>query len=172
MSNTIPFEESEEFRLALSNSARHLRQNQPKEAEQLLVPLFHKAPHHVDVAINLSGAYILQRKWNSAVRVLQAITRIQPNNAMLWMNLGAAQLGRLELAGPKQQAAAIKSFERALEVDPTTPNAHYHIGLIYKDQGELERAATYFESALKLDPGDRDARKWLEKIKAHLAEND
>lgn len=170
MNRSIPFEETEEFRTALYHSARHLRQNQPEEAERLLLPLYNKAPHHVDVAINLGGAYILQRKWNKAVRVLQNVTHTYPNHAMLWMNLGAAQLGRLELSGPKQQADAIVSFERALAIDPYTPNANYQIALIYKDQGNLELAATHFEKALKVQPSDRDAHYWLSKIKKQLSD--
>lgn len=170
MKNSIPFEETEEFRQALHSSAHLLRQNQPEEAEKLLIPLHNRVPSHLDVAINLSGAYILQRKWNKAVRVLKSVTEAHPNHSMLWMNLGAAQLGRLELSGPKQQAEAIQSFERALEIDPFTPNAHYQIGLIYKDQGALEKAATYFEGALKVSPTDRDARYWLEQIRSSMAE--
>lgn len=170
MSHTNSFEESQEFRSALMQSAQLLGQNQPEEAERLLLPLYSKAPKHIDVAINLGGAYILQRKWNKAVRVLQAVTKSHPDHAMLWMNLGAAQLGRLELSGPKQQADAIESFGRALEIDPFTPNAHYQIGLIYKDQGNWERAIHFFEEALKVHPTDQDARYWLKKINERLTE--
>src|SRR5688572_10451309 len=116
-----------EFNRALNESALLLRLNRPGEAEEKLLPLYKEAPEHPDVLINLSGAYILQRKWDKAVKLLNKGTKSNPTNAMLWMNLGAAQLGRLETAGPKQQERAIQTYLRALQVNPETPNAHYHL---------------------------------------------
>lgn len=153
-----------EFNRALNESAILLRQNRPDEAETNLLPLYDAAPEHVDVLINLSGAYILQRKWDKAVKLLNKGTRAHPHNAMLWMNLGAAHLGRLETAGPQQQERAIAAYQRALHANPETPNAHYHLALIYKERGELVRAAAFFQRALEVDPADRDARFWLDRL--------
>jgi tetratricopeptide (TPR) repeat protein len=114
----------------------------------------------------LSGAYVLQRKWDKAVKLLKKGTKSNPNNAMLWMNMGAAELGRLETAGPKQQEKAIQAYQRALHVNAETPNAHYSLGLIYKERGELLRATAFFQRALEVDPTDRDARYWLDKLAA------
>jgi tetratricopeptide (TPR) repeat protein len=83
---------------------------------------------------------------------------------MLWTNLAAAQLGNLETAGPKQQDRAIAAYERALALDPEAPNVHYHLGLIYKERGELNRASAFFQRALEVQPDDKDARYWLEQI--------
>jgi tetratricopeptide (TPR) repeat protein len=153
-----------EFKQALNESAQLLQQNRPGEAESKLLPLYAEAPEHADVLINLSGAYILQRKWDKAVKLLKKGTKSNPNNAMLWMNLGAAQLGRLETAGPQQQDKAIQAYQRALQANAETPNAHYHLGLIYKERGELIRATAFFQRALEVDPADRDARYWLDKL--------
>src|SRR6478752_3204787 len=92
-----------EFKRALNESALLLSQNRAEEAEEKLLPLYEEAPDHPDVLINLSGAYILQRKWDKAVALLAKGVDANPHNAMLWMNLGAAELGRLETAGPQQQ---------------------------------------------------------------------
>lgn len=153
-----------DFAQALNESARLLRANRPGEAITILEQLHRTYPHDPDVAINLGGALILQRKWNRAVRVLQRASEHNPENAMLWMNLGAAHLGRLELSGPKQQQAAIEAFEQALRIDPKTPNAHYHLALIYKQQGNLSRASALFQRALEVNPADRDAKYWLDKL--------
>lgn len=153
-----------DFTRALNESAQLLQQNRPGEAEAKLLPLYENSPEHPDVLINLSGAYILQRKWDKAVRLLNKGAKAHPNNAMLWMNLGAAQLGRLETAGPKQQDRAIEAYQRALQANPSTPNAHYHLGLIYKERGELTRAMAFFQRALEVNPADRDARYWLDRL--------
>ena len=151
----------EEFHRALSEGAWLLRQNRPQEAAERLLPLWEMAPTNADVAINLGGAYILQGKWNKAERVLSRAAELHPDNVMIWINLGAAHLGRLELSGPKQQERAIRAYERALALDPSAPNVHYHLGLIHKDRGDLDQAAYAFERALEADPADRDAKYWL-----------
>jgi len=163
-------ERSLQFRRALNESARLLSQNRPGEALQKLRPLYDEAPDDPDVAINLSGVYILQRRWKLAIDVLSAATKVHPGNAMLWANMAAAQLGRLETAGPKQQEKAIEAYYRALRADPSAPNVHYHLGLIYKKRGELNRACAMFQRALEVNPGDRDARFWLDRLAAYLLE--
>lgn len=159
-----------EFKAILNESAQLLRQNRPGEAEERLQTLYKQAPDHPDVLINLSGVYILQRKWDKAVRLLNKGVKVHPDNAMLWMNMGAAQLGRLELAGPKQQEKAINAYQRALQANPEVPNAHYHLGLIYKERGELTRAAAFFQRALEVDVADRDARYWLDQLTVMIQE--
>lgn len=154
----------EAARQALHESARLLHQNRPGEAVDRLLPLYKEFPTDPDVALNLGGAYIMQRKWNRAVAVLQRAAAENPGNAMLWVNLGAAELGTLELSGARQQDRAIAAYERALEADPNTPNVHYHLGLIYKRRGELNRASAFFHRALEVQPADRDARYWLERL--------
>ncbi len=134
------YAKSAEFHLALNESARLLTQNRPGEALRKLQPLYEEAPDHPDVAINLSGAYILQYKWNKAIKVLSKAVELYPDNAMLWTNMGAAQLGRLETAGPRQQEKAIIAYQNAILADPDAPNVHYHLGLIYKERGEYTRA--------------------------------
>ncbi|RME60107.1 MAG: tetratricopeptide repeat protein [Caldilineae bacterium] len=157
-------DEEMDFAQALNESARLLRANRPGEAVAILERLHKRFPHDPDVAVNLGGALILQRKWNRAVRVLEEATRHNPESTMLWMNLGAARLGRLETSGPRQQRAAIAAFEQALRIDPQTPNAHYHLALIYKEQGNLSRASALFQRALEVNPADRDAKYWLDRL--------
>ncbi len=163
--------QAEEFSRALAEGAWLLRTNQPQAAVDKLLPLYEQAPSNVDVAINLGGAYILLAKWNKAVRVLSKAAELHADNPMVWTNLAAAYLGRLELAGPQQQQRAIRAYERALEIDPATPNVHYHLGLIYKERGDLLTAIARFENALVVNPNDKDAQFWIERLSAYLAAN-
>jgi len=160
----------EELRRTLNESAQLLTQNRPGEAVEKLLPLHGALPDHPDVAINLGGAYILQRKWDKAVDILEDTAEKHPGNAMVWTNLAAAYLGRLELSGPKQQERAIFAYQRALQADPQAPNVHYHLGLLYKERNELMRASAFFQRALEVNPADRDARRWLRRMDAALAE--
>ncbi len=161
---------SEDFQRTLNESARLLQQNLPRQAEEQLVPLYKQAPRNADVAINLGGSYILQQRWERAVEVLRPAAEAHDDNAMLWTNLGAAHLGILERAGPEQQEHAIRAYERALQANSQAPNVHYHLGLIYRERGELMRALTFFQRATEVNPGDNDARYWLREITAQIAE--
>jgi Tfp pilus assembly protein PilF len=49
---------------------------------------------------------------------------------------------------------------------------HYHLALIYKHRGELNRAAAFFQRALEVQPNDRDARNWLDRMDAFAAEQE
>lgn len=170
MKTRVDFEHSMEFHRALNESAALLRQQRATEAVEMLLPLAQAAPDHPDVAINLAGAYILQRKWGRAVRLLEDALKMHPDNVMLWINLGAAQLGNLKTAGPRQQEKAIAAYERALQVDPVAPNVHYHLGLIYKEAGDMERARLAFQGALQANPADRDAAYWLSRLDEQAVE--
>ncbi|MEX1020828.1 MAG: tetratricopeptide repeat protein [Litorilinea sp.] len=169
MSDELNRELPTDFFDRLNESAQLLRQNRPGEAIEHLLELHGLAPDNADVAINLSGAYILQAKWNRAVSLLKKAVAHHPTNAMLWTNLGAAELGRLEFSGPVQQDKAIAAYQRALRVDPHAPNVHYHLGLIYKERGELNRAGAFFQRALEVNGGDQDAQYWLDRIGRQLA---
>ena len=163
---------SADYRRILNESARLLRANRPGEAIAVLKPLQADMPDDPDIAINMGGALILQRKWSKAVETLKRAVDASPDNVLLWTNLAAAYLGRLETSGPKHQARAIAAYERALRIDPSTQNVHYHLGLIYKQQGNLSRSSALFQRALEINPNDRDARYWMEKLSDQLVERE
>jgi tetratricopeptide (TPR) repeat protein len=159
-------DDSLEYRQAMSEGARLLSQNRPGEALEKLLPLYESLPDDPDLAINIGGAYILQRKYDRAAGILRKAAEQFPENAALWSNLAASELGGLEIAGPAQQDKAIAAYERALEANPNADNVHYHLGLIYKERGELNRAAAFFQRALEVDPNDKDAAYWLNRMVA------
>ena len=134
------------------------------QAVQLLEQAYQLDPTRADIALNLSGAYILTRKFRQAVPLLEALSEQKPDNPMVWTNLGAAYLGNPVLARDEEQQRAIVAFQRALEIDPIAPNVAYNIGLIYRDRGNTEQAMRWFTKAIQANPNDSDARsiwRWL-----------
>lgn len=148
----------------LNEGARLLSHRRPGEAAAVLEEALALDPTNVAVAINLGGAYVMQGKFSKAVPVLEEAAEREPGNEMVWVNLAAAYLGRLELSSREMQDRAIAAFERALAVNPQTPNVNYNLGLIYMERREYRRAAAHFYRALEVDPNDRDARMWLDRI--------
>ncbi|RMG92722.1 MAG: tetratricopeptide repeat protein [Chloroflexi bacterium] len=128
-------------------------------------------PEHIDAALNLSAAYILTRQFRLAVPILEKLTEIAPDNAMIWTNLGAAYLGNPILASDEDQQRAIAAFEQALAIDPIAPNVAYNLGLIYRDRQEYETAKKWFRRAIQANPRDRDAHALLQKLENKTDQN-
>jgi tetratricopeptide (TPR) repeat protein len=148
----------------LNEGARLLRQQRPDEAANWLERARELDPTNVEVAINLGGAYVMQGHHSRAVPVLEEASHSDPDHVMVWINLAAAYLGYLEASDEDSQRKAIVAFERALALDPKAPSVNYNLGLIYRQRGEIEKAAAHFWRALEVDPSDNDARIRLRQL--------
>lgn len=152
------------FKEELNRGARLLAQGKAQPARAVFERLWKQRPDDVSVAINLGGAYILNKQFKRAIPILEAVIEREPGNAMLWTNLGAAYLGNPVLATREEQDQAIGAFERALECDPVAPNVAYNIGLIYRDRNQVDLAIRWFTRAVRANPLDDDARRILERL--------
>lgn len=121
-------------------------------------------PDHPDAALNLSGAYVLTGRFKAAIPLLERLSQSDPENAMIWTNLGAAYLGNPVLAKEEEQQSAIAAFVRALEINPIAPNVAYNLGLIYRDRRDNEQAVYWFRRAIQANPNDRDAHNILRRL--------
>lgn len=148
----------------VNEAAQLLHQHRPGEAVTRLEEARQLAPDDVMLAINLGGAYIMQGKHRRAVPILEQASRLEPDNPMIWTNLAAAYLGRLELSTRDVQDKAIAAFERALQIDPLAPSINYNLGLIYRERGDVARACAHFARAMEVNPDDRDARAWYQRL--------
>ncbi|MBK6433247.1 MAG: tetratricopeptide repeat protein [Anaerolineae bacterium] len=135
----------------LNEGARLLATQRPGEALTPLREALLLAPDNVSVAINLGGAYIMQRKYRQAAPILERAAELEPDNAMAWLNLAAAYLGRLELSTRATQDQAIAAFEKAAQIDPNLHNVHYNLGLIYRTAVRW-RACAHFQRAVEIAP--------------------
>jgi len=83
--------------------------------------------------------------------------------AAAWSGLGFVQAHRGEFS------AALRSFERALELDPDYPEALRHAGVAYLNLGQIERAVERLGRADALRPGSPDIERPLASARARLA---
>jgi len=142
-----------------------LHQGKDSEAVLFLEQAHTLEPNHFDASLNLSGAYILTRKFKKAVALLEKLRDQAPENVMVWTNLGAAYLGNPVLAHDDEQVQAIAAFEQAFRLDSGAPNVAYNIALIYRDRQERAAAISWFERALQANPNDRDAQNLIAKLR-------
>ncbi len=158
------------FEALFRRGTEMLHRGESDRAVQLLERAYHLDSEHVDTAVNLSGAYILSKKFKRAVEILEPASKQNPYHAMIWTNLGAAYLGNPILARDEEQQQAVTAFKRALDINPIAPNVAYNLGLIYRDRGELEEAITWFQKAVQANPNDQDARNIIERLQKKLSE--
>lgn len=154
----------ERARRLLNQGAKLLEQGKASEAIPILERAYQLDVENAPTLINLGGAYVMAGRHPEAIPMLEAARDTEPHNAMIWINLGAAYLGNPVLATPEQQVQAITAFEKALELNPTAPNVHYNLGLIFVDRREDDLAMAAFRQALQVNPLDRDARLWLRRL--------
>jgi Flp pilus assembly protein TadD len=75
-----------------------LNQGKIKEARSLLEQAYALDQTNGDVILNLAGSQILSKQFKQAITLLEPLTEQDPNNPMIWTNLGAAYLGNPILA--------------------------------------------------------------------------
>ncbi len=155
------------FESIYREGTRLLHHGEILHAVEILQEAHRMRPDHPETAINLSGAYILSKKFREAVNLLEMLSESESDNEMVWINLGAAYLGNPVLATDKNQRQAIKAFKRALDLNPIAPNVAYNIALIYKDRKDTEIATYWFRQALKANPSDKDAQSYLSRFEAN-----
>lgn len=157
---------SEEFARYYITGTQLLHHGKAEKATRSLEKAHSLDPAHVDTAINLSGAYVLRKKFKQAIDLLEPFSQTDPDHIMIWTNLGAAYLGNPVLASDDEQMKAIHAFKKALEINPIAPNAAYNIGLIYYRRHDPINAAAYFQKAVQANPNDRDAHSLLERMRS------
>ena len=157
--------EEEDFRSLLEHGTGLLRQGYLRDGMQLLEQAHALRPQDLDAALNLAGAYILNKRFSKAVPLLEALSEREPKNPNVWTNLGAAYLGNPILSDEPMQRRAIRAFKRALALDPDAPGVAYNIGLIYyRYLEDRPKAIEWMRRALKTNPEDWDARLVLNRL--------
>ncbi len=88
--------------------------------------------------------------------IIKGVSEISPNWVLGWENLGMVYREITSLVSPetKNQAIdwAIKSFERAKNLEPKNPVFENELGKLYLAKGEFQMAKEKFKKALDLSP--------------------
>jgi beta-barrel assembly-enhancing protease len=108
-----------------------------------------------------------------AQRQLDRVLAITPRDPVAHMYYGdlhrlQAQRARETPKKAEHERLALASYEKSVELDPTAPEPHRHLGLLYYQQKDTAKAKAAFEKYLALKPAAPDARR----IKEYLVELD
>ncbi len=105
------------------------------------------------------GTALMRRRHHAqAAVVLERAARAEPGKGSILEALGRAYFNSA------QPALARETFERLLEVDPSSPYAHFALGQSLKRLGERDAARTHLRLAVALDPVSPLYRGALERL--------
>ena len=115
----------------LNEKSENIRNTSTNEVIETSVP----TPELDSLFIYNSAVLALRiEEYNDAVNNFTRVIRRMPNLAIAYKGRAAAYYrdGRTELA--------IEDLQKALSIDITLGGAHFYLGMIYKDQGDLQKA--------------------------------
>lgn len=75
----------------------------------------------------------------------------------------------IEKLNVNDNVAAAAAFGSAVKLNPNVAKYHYNLGLSYARLHYADEAATQFQEALKIEPGDADASRMLTLANASIA---
>jgi len=92
--------------------------------------------------------------WEESVVEMKTAVQINPMNAELRSNLGAA------LAAQGEIHQAIVQFSKAIELDPLNLDAHVGLGKALARTGNIQGAIIHFQKALEISPASNEAHTY------------
>lgn len=144
---------------ALNDLGFALRQNgKLAEAEQRLKEALSIDPNMAAAHCNLSVVYYDQNKFDQAKEAAQKAVNADAKQPIFHVVLGNA------LAGSGDRKAAIEQYKAAIQLKGDYENAHYNLGRVLNEDGQVNEARFALAKALQLDPKDDRVVALLDKI--------
>src|SRR5262245_2175915 len=104
-----------------------------------------------DVHYGLATVYFQLRELTSAAHHFREVTRLDPQRAGAFINLGAV----LNLMSLYDEAMTV--LRRGIQIDGQRTEGYYYLGLGYKKNGQVDLAITAYKEALRINPRLGDA---------------
>ena len=97
---------------------------------------------------------------NEAVTAYTIALNKDPNFYLAWYGRGYCYF-----IGEGRMEEAIRDLQKTLEINPVYAPAHFTMGSIYEQSGDMASALTHYEAALKQDENNRDFIKAVEEVR-------
>ncbi|HCO23874.1 MAG: hypothetical protein CME31_02575 [Gimesia sp.] len=113
------------------------------------------SPKDPQVRASIGQFYAAEKKWDQAIALLGEASKAAPADKNIRYQLGIA------MASAGDYQAAMPHLIRAVG----EAEAHYNIGYILRDRGELQASESQFLQAVLLKPEFNEAQYWLDEIR-------
>ena len=129
------------------------------DAADLYRSVWNRNPESVPAIIGWGMALAKQFKLDGANDQFDKALKLDPRNAMAHSGKAMVMFNRLQSSNNsiiKNRDSLLKGAEAEVKVglgiDPGMPEAHYTLGMIYKEEGRMDDAISEFKEATKIDP--------------------
>lgn len=113
---------------------------------------------------NMAMTYDRMGEPESAVKILEPALAKYPDQAKLYV-INGISLALIE----DRQAEAVASFEKAIELDPDSPELWFHKAHYYVRRNEFDKALAVFEEGIKALPNSGELHLQIASLLRHLA---
>ena len=125
------------------------------EAEKGFQKALAMAPDDPKVRSNIGQFYAAEEKWDQAIVLLSEAVKSTPADKTVRYQLGIA------MASAGDYQGAMPHLIRAVG----EAEAHYNIGYILRDRGQMQASEQQFLQAVLLKPEFNEAQYWLDEIR-------
>jgi tetratricopeptide (TPR) repeat protein len=129
----------------------------PAEPEGPATEVF-EAP---DVAVERAAESLAAERYWEVIRILE---RAVPRADGVLKQRGRVLLARAYARTPDWAKQAEELLLTVVQQDPSHAEAHFHLGVIYRNQGLRARALKSFRRVLELAPGHVDAQRFAAEL--------
>ncbi len=141
------------------------------EAAEFFRQALNKDSRDVPARVGLGMADVKQFQLDAAGEQFDKALTEDQKNALAHCGKALCAVYRLQSSSMtviKNRASYLSMAEKecstALDIDPQLPEAHYTLGLVQKEEGNIDKAQRSFEGATKLDPKFSDAFSALGQV--------
>ena len=138
--------DANKLELELNRGINFQKKGENLKAKNIYLEILDQNPHNPD-ALNLLGTIFQENsEHQKAISFIQNAITAAPDIADYYSNLAVSQLaiGKVE--------SAYLSCSKAVEIDPTFPNANYNLGNSLFAMGRADEAINFFKVSVDLEP--------------------
>jgi tetratricopeptide (TPR) repeat protein len=145
---------------ALQELASELTEEQPDKAKELLLKAVELDPGSAQANYQLGLVYVRLNDFDNAKKTYQIVAELNPTSADAFFNLGYVH------AVTKNYPKAEEMYKRVVELAPSyIDEALYNLALVQDKGGKREQCIANLEKALSVNPENRLAKEFLNKVK-------
>lgn len=102
--------------------------------------------------------------YKSAVEILESAAELAPNNWIIQASYACALIMRFYPSEREKYSVGEKLLHRTLNAAPSNDIVHFYAGHAYAAMHRTSQARSEFETAVRLNPGNKDAKKALRRL--------
>ncbi len=144
----------------LLEKASRLSDKNPKEARSLLLKAIELDPQNASAQFQLGLTLMALKDSPKAIEAYRKAVELDPKQSEAYFNLGFIY------ATQKDFSRAEEAYGQVVRLSPSyLDEALFNLALVQEKQGKKKQSKENLERALKVNPGNETARKYLHKLK-------